>query len=57
MQAHNVTASIRDATAQYAKGLLSFYKGDASGLPKEEVGVFPKPPYVNISSSLNKPCV
>ena len=41
-----MTASIKDATAQYAKGLYSFYKGDASGLPKEEVGVFPKPPYV-----------
>jgi hypothetical protein len=48
MEAHMIIASIRDAAAKYAKGLLSFYKGDAEGLPKEEVGVFPKPPYVNV---------
>lgn len=38
-------ASIRAATKQYAYGLMSYYKGNASGLPKEDVGVFPKPPY------------
>ncbi|KAF2749418.1 glycoside hydrolase family 76 protein [Sporormia fimetaria CBS 119925] len=41
----NSEDSIKAATKQYAQGLMSFYKGDASGLPKEEVGVFPKPPY------------
>jgi mannan endo-1,6-alpha-mannosidase len=50
-KAHNMAASIKDATAKYAKGLMSFYKGDAEGLPKEEVGVFPKPPYVFVLKS------
>jgi mannan endo-1,6-alpha-mannosidase len=38
-------ASLKAATAQYAHTLLTYYKGNVSGLPKEEVGVFPKPPY------------
>lgn len=35
-------ASIRAATQQYAHGLMTYYKGNASGLPKEEKGVFPR---------------
>lgn len=38
-------ASIKQATRIYAEGLMSYYKGNASGLSKEDIGVFPKPPY------------
>ena len=38
-------ASIKAATRQYAFGLMSYYKGNESGLSKEDIGVFPKPPY------------
>jgi mannan endo-1,6-alpha-mannosidase len=38
-------ASLKAAISQYANGLMSYYKANASGLPAEEVGYIPKPHY------------
>jgi mannan endo-1,6-alpha-mannosidase len=38
-------ASLKAATSQYASGLMSYYKGDASDLPPEQIGYIPKPHY------------
>ena len=37
--------SIKAATKQYAYGLMSYYKNNASGTAKEDIGIFPKPVY------------
>ncbi|KAJ4295229.1 hypothetical protein N0V90_007240 [Kalmusia sp. IMI 367209] len=41
----NDEASLKAAISQYANGLMSYYKANASGLPAEEVGYIPKPHY------------
>jgi hypothetical protein len=38
-------ASIKAATKQYAYGLMSYYKANATDLPKEKIGIFPDPHY------------
>jgi len=38
-------ASLKAAVSQYAYGLMSYYKANATDLPKEEVGYIPKPHY------------
>jgi mannan endo-1,6-alpha-mannosidase len=38
-------ASILSATSNYAYGLMTYYKNNASGIPAEDVGIFPKPHY------------
>ncbi|KAF2116252.1 glycosyl hydrolase family 76-domain-containing protein [Lophiotrema nucula] len=38
-------ASLRSVTASYAYGLMTYYKNNATGLPAEEIGIFPKPHY------------
>lgn len=38
-------ASILAATRQYAYSLMSLYKGNATGLAKEDVGIWPQPHY------------
>lgn len=38
-------ASIKAATKQYAYGLMTYYKNNATGMAKEEIGIFPKPHY------------
>lgn len=38
-------ASVQSVSAQYAYGLMSYYKNNATNLPKEEIGFFPKPHY------------
>ena len=38
-------ASLRSVTASYAYGLMTYYKNNATGLPVEEIGIFPKPHY------------
>ncbi|KAF2867030.1 glycosyl hydrolase family 76-domain-containing protein [Massariosphaeria phaeospora] len=36
-------ASLKSVTRAYAHGLMSHYKNNATDLPKEEIGIFPKP--------------
>ncbi|KAF2001881.1 glycoside hydrolase family 76 protein [Amniculicola lignicola CBS 123094] len=38
-------ASIKEATAKYAHGLMSLYKNNATDTPETEIGIFPKPLY------------
>ncbi|KAF2733443.1 hypothetical protein EJ04DRAFT_553369 [Polyplosphaeria fusca] len=38
-------SSILSVTSNYAFGVMSYYKNNATNLPKEEIGVFPKPHY------------
>jgi mannan endo-1,6-alpha-mannosidase len=37
--------SIREASKQYAQGLMSLYKGDAPGTTIENIGIWPEPHY------------
>ncbi|KAF2267535.1 hypothetical protein CC78DRAFT_530644 [Lojkania enalia] len=41
----NDEASLRSATADYAYGLMTYYKNNVTGLPATEIGIFPKPLY------------
>jgi mannan endo-1,6-alpha-mannosidase len=38
-------ASILQAASTYAYEMMTYYKNNASDTPKDEVGIFPKPPY------------
>ncbi|CAG5141102.1 uncharacterized protein ALTATR162_LOCUS865 [Alternaria atra] len=38
-------ASILSATRQYAYGLMSMYQGNATGVAKEDIGIWPQPHY------------
>lgn len=41
----NDEASLKAAISQYANGLMSYYKANASGLSPQEIGYIPKPHY------------
>jgi mannan endo-1,6-alpha-mannosidase len=43
--AHHMTASILKVTRQYAYGLMSMYENNATNMPVEQIGVWPKPHY------------
>lgn len=40
-----MAASIRSVTRQYAYGLMSLYKNNATGTAIEDVGIWPQPHY------------
>jgi mannan endo-1,6-alpha-mannosidase len=45
-------SSIKSVSSQYAYGLMSQYKNNGTTIPKEEIGVFPKPHYWWFSGAL-----